>query len=115
MRTARGATIRLACDLPLDFASFNVAVPRQATKLRAHARSEGLIDDLRVMDQSGATVAMPTRTLSREEVAGWRRKAILRFYFRPSYLWRRLRGVASFFELRAQLVEGAALLRRAVS
>lgn len=110
-----GRTIRLACELPLDFASFNVAVPRHATGLRARAKNEGLIDDLRSMDQSGATVAMATHSLSRGEVAAWRREAILRFYFRPGYLWRRLRGVDSWFELRSQVTEGAALLRRAVS
>lgn len=107
------ATIRLARELPLDFASFNVAVPRHATALRAQAKGEGLIGDLRTMDQSGATVAMPTRSLTREQVAAYRRKAILSFYLRPPYLWRRAREAMSWFELRSQVAEGLALLRRA--
>lgn len=105
-------TIRLACELPLDFASFNVAVPRHGTPLRKAAKSQGLIGDLRVMDQAGLQVAMPTQHLSREEVMRMKRKAIYRFYLRPSYLWRRLTSVSSLEELGSQLREGAALLSR---
>jgi anaerobic magnesium-protoporphyrin IX monomethyl ester cyclase len=108
------ATIRLACELPLDFASFNVAVPRFGTLFRAQAKANGLIDDLRVMDQAGETVAMPTRTLSREEVLELKRSAIHRFYLRPSYLLRRLISVGSLWELKAQVTEGLALLSRNV-
>jgi anaerobic magnesium-protoporphyrin IX monomethyl ester cyclase len=107
------ATTQLACDLPLDFASFNVAVPRHGTPLRQQARDTGLIDDLRVMDQAGLSVAMPTQHLSREDVMRLKRRAILRFYLRPSYLWKRLTSVSSLHELRAQVQEGAALLSRA--
>jgi radical SAM superfamily enzyme YgiQ (UPF0313 family) len=105
-------TIRLACELPLDFASFNVAVPRHGTPLRKEAKLQGLIGDLRVMDQAGLQVAMPTQHLSREEVMRLKRKAIYRFYLRPSYLWRRLTTVGSLEELVAHLREGAALLSR---
>jgi anaerobic magnesium-protoporphyrin IX monomethyl ester cyclase len=108
------ATIRLACELPLDFASFSVAVPRFGTGLRDQAKAQGLIDDLRVMDQSGLTIAMPTRSLDRETVMRLKRKAILRFYLRPTYLGRRLLSVRSLWELGAQFREGLALLGRNV-
>jgi radical SAM superfamily enzyme YgiQ (UPF0313 family) len=113
-RASIRATIRLACELPLDFASFSVAVPRFGTPLRAQAREQGVLDDLRVMDQSGQTVAMATHSLSREEVGRLLREAVVRFYLRPSYLLRRLFSVRSFWELRAQTREGLALLRRNV-
>ena len=89
-RESMEETIRLACTLPLDFASFSVAVPRFGTPLRLQAKAEGLIEDLRVMDQSGETVAMATHTLSRQEVLALKRQAVRRFYLRPSYLLRRL-------------------------
>jgi hypothetical protein len=41
-----------------------------------------------------------------------KRRAIFRFYLRPSYLWRRLTTVGSVDELVSQLREGAALLSR---
>ncbi|MBN2370272.1 MAG: radical SAM protein [Vicinamibacteria bacterium] len=106
------ATIRLACALPLDFASFSVAVPRFGTPLREQARAEGLIGDTRVMDQSGATVAMATRVLTREEVRRLTRKAVLRFYLRPSYLIRRALSTRSWWELITQAREGLALAAR---
>jgi radical SAM superfamily enzyme YgiQ (UPF0313 family) len=104
------ATIDLACELPLDFASFNVAVPRHGTGLRTQAREEGLADDIRVMDQAGARVAMRTHGLDHEDLLRLKRKAIRRFYLRPSYLLRRLTSVRSWFELRSQVQEGLALL-----
>ena len=92
-----------------------MAVPRFGTPLRAQAREQGLIDDdLRVMDQSGETVAMATHSLGREEVLRLKRRAILRFYLRPSFLLRRLFSVRSWWELRAQIEEGLALLSRNV-
>jgi anaerobic magnesium-protoporphyrin IX monomethyl ester cyclase len=106
------ATIRLACTLPLDFASFSVAVPRFGTPLRVRAQAEGLIDDTRVMDQSGATIAMATRALTREEVLCLKRKAVLRFYLRPRYLLRRALSARSWWELSAQVREGLALTKR---
>jgi hypothetical protein len=62
------------------------------------------------MDQAGLRVAMPTQHLSREEVMRLKRNAIVRFYLRPSYLWRRLTTVGSVDELVSQLREGGALL-----
>jgi radical SAM superfamily enzyme YgiQ (UPF0313 family) len=108
------ATIQLACELPLDFASFSVAVPRFGTPLRSQARETGLIDDLRVMDQAGESVAMPTHNLSQDEVLVLKRKAVRHFYLRPGFLLRRLFSVRSLWELKAQLGEGLALLARNV-
>jgi hypothetical protein len=64
------------------------------------------------MDQAGHKVAMPTRHLSREEVLKLKRRAVFRFYLRPTFLWRRLTSVSSLSELLAQAREGAALLSR---
>lgn len=106
------ATAGLACDLPLDFASFNVAVPRYGTLLRGQAKREGLIEDLRSMDQSGAQVAMATRHLTQAQVLELKQKAVRRFYLRPRYLWRRLRTLASWWEFKSQIQEGFALIWR---
>jgi hypothetical protein len=71
-----------------------------------------LIGDLRVMDQAGLRVEMPTRYLSTNQILSLKRKAVLRFYLRPGFLWRRLTSVSSLSELGAQMREGAALLSR---
>ena len=106
-------TLDLALELELDFMSLNVAVPRFGTPFRDDAIASGLVSssDL-VMDQSGATVALPTKSLSRTEVDRFKRRMIRRFYLRPSWLWRRVRDVSSPRELFAQAREGFALLAR---
>ncbi len=102
----------LAKSLECDFASFNLAVPRVGTELRKQALAEGLVqEETFSMDQTGRNIAMPTRELSREEMYRLRRRFILRFYLRPSYLWRRLWKLTSWYELRAQVVEGLEMLR----
>lgn len=105
-------TIEFLKELDCDFASFNVAVPRMNTPLRQEAIREGLItSDLEIMDQGGSSIAMPTRNLTMEQVQELKKKAIRGFYLRPSYLWRRLKGVSSLYELKEQVSEGLTLLK----
>jgi len=106
-------TLDLALALELDFMSLNVAVPRFGTPFRDDAVAAGLVDPSElVMDQSGATVALPTKALSQAEVERFKRRMIRRFYLRPSWLLRRVRDVSSPRELFAQAREGLALLAR---
>lgn len=105
-------TIEFLKEIDCDFASFNVAVPRMNTPLRQEAIREGLItSNLEIMDQGGSSIAMPTRHLTMEQVQELKKKAIKEFYLRPSYLWKRLRGVSSFYELKEQVSEGLTLLK----
>ncbi len=102
--------------VPCDFASFNVAVPRMGTPLRQQAIAQQLISPaLQVMDQSGNEVAMPTLTLSREQIDAMHRRAVREFYFNTQYLLRRLRSLRSFDEARIHLRQGYGLLRNYLS
>ncbi|HZL99750.1 MAG TPA: radical SAM protein, partial [Planctomycetota bacterium] len=106
------ATIDFACSLPADYASFNVAVPRAGTKLRARAVAEGLVDrDIVVMDQSGFAPTLDTRSLSARQLSVWRRRATRSFYLRPAYVWRRLTRLRTRAELYSQAREAWSLLR----
>lgn len=99
---------RVSCD----FASFNVAVPRMGTPLRQQAINHKLISPaLQIMDQSGNEVAMPTLTLSREQIDAMHRRAVREFYFNTQYLLRRLRSLHSLDEARIQLRQGYGLLK----
>ncbi|MBI2267567.1 MAG: radical SAM protein [Armatimonadetes bacterium] len=105
-------TINLAVELDCDYASFNMAVPRAHTGLREIALQEGLVSaDLRNMDQSGAEICMPTRHLTIEQLKRIKRNFVTRFYLRPSYFLKRLRGIGNFYELRENLSEALALFR----
>lgn len=105
-------TIDFLKEIDCDFASFNVAVPRMNTPLRQDAIKKGLINpELLIMDQTGSSIAMPTNYLTTEQVQKLKKKAIMDFYLRPSYLWNRLKKISSFYELKEQIYEGWALLR----
>jgi len=105
-------TLGLLGELPLDYASFNVAVPRAGTDLRQEAISLGLASESQVhMDQSGMEIAMPTRALTRDQVQAFRRAAVRRFYLRPGYLLRRLITTRSPYEFLQNARNGLALLR----
>lgn len=111
METAN-ETVDFIKNINCDYVSFNVAVPRMNTSLRGEAIREGLIDeDFEVMDQTGSSIAMPTKHLTREEVYNLKKKAVKAFYLRPSYILGRLRKVRSFYELKEQVLEGLSMLR----
>lgn len=114
-QTSLERTLELALELELDFMSLNMAVPRFGTPFRARALELGLAreQDL-VMDQGGAAAFLPTRTLDRAAMLALKKRMVRRFYLRPAYLWRRIAGLRTLHELKAQAREGLALLARNV-
>lgn len=105
-------TISFAKEIQADYASFNVAVPRSNTSFRTEALDYGLIDDsLEVMDQSGNEVTIGTGTLSKEEIQKLKNKAYKAFYFRPSYILKRLLNIGSWTEFKIHLTEGAYIFK----
>ncbi|MCS7227691.1 MAG: radical SAM protein, partial [Endomicrobia bacterium] len=105
-------TLKFIKKLPLDYASFNVAVPRAGTELRKEAINLGFIDDnFNIMDQSGSEIAMPTKTLTRREVLKYRRKMVLSFYFNLKYLWNKIIKIHSFSDLTRNLRQCVFLIK----
>ena len=106
-------TVDFAMEIDADYASFNVAVPRAQTSFRDEAIDQGLIQqDDRVMDQSGSFIAMGTGELSANEVMTLKKIAYRKFYFRASYLWKRLMGLSSKQELKNHIKEGWYILKQ---
>ena len=105
-------TVRFAKEIDADFASFNVAVPRSQTVFRDEALEIGLIDDeFEVMDQSGETVVIGNGALSKDELHQLKTKAYRSFYFRPSYLLKRLFSIRTTTELKLHFIEGYHVLK----
>ncbi len=109
-------TIDLACELPLDYASFNIPVPRKMTGLRKEAIALGLVDAATTrMDQSGKSmVVMGTRHLTAAQVQALRKEALKRFYLRPGYLLRRLAMLRTPYEVGVNVTEGWSLVKDAL-
>lgn len=109
-------TLDFLKEVSCDFVSFNVAVPRMGTPLRQQALRQNLISPgMHVMDQSGTEVAMPTLTLSREQIAAMRKDAVRDFYFNMDYVVQRLRRLRSVDDALIQLRQAYGLLRNLVA
>jgi len=105
-------TLDLALELNTDFASFNVPVPRENTRLREQALKNGWFEaDNDFMDQSGTVHSMGTGKLSDSEILKFRSYAIARFYGRPSYILKRIVRMKTIYELKTMLFVGLNILK----
>jgi anaerobic magnesium-protoporphyrin IX monomethyl ester cyclase len=90
-RETAKATIRFMLSLGLDYMQCYCAVPYPNTALGAEAEEKGWIrsNDWSRYDFGGNSI-MHTDTMSCEEVDYFRARAFRAFYFRPSYLLKKL-------------------------
>lgn len=107
-------TIQYALELPLDYASFNIAAPFPGTELRRKAVSSGRIafgqggyDSLGHSGDPGISL------ISHEKILALRNQAARRFYLRPAYLLKRLGRTASLEHLLIQFRQMLSMFRKA--
>ena len=90
-------TIDYSLRLPLDFASFNIATPLPGSSIREKAIEDGR---LKLGDESFDTLGdkevLGNGLVSSKRLLQIKNIAVLKFYLRPSYLWRRLRRTDSW-------------------
>ncbi len=104
-------TINFAKRLNCDFAAFNIASPRIGSNLRGEAEKKGWLTSRKLFrtDSSLTYPAIKTKSLSQKELWKLRNKAIRSFYFRPSYILKKMFCLGSFNELKT-LIRQAFLL-----
>jgi len=106
-------TLNYSLKLPIDFASFNIAAPLPGSDIRERARNDGtLVFGQEGFDTLGREGIMGNKNVSFEKIAELRRKAVKQFYFRPSYLLRRLRKTSSLEHLGIQFFEMLSLIKK---
>ncbi len=99
-------TLEGAIKLPIDFASFNIATPLPGSSIRAKARKEGKLQfGQDGFDTYGRDDVLGNENVTGERIKQLRRKAILKFYLRPSYLLKRLRKTSSLGHFLIQCLE----------
>jgi radical SAM superfamily enzyme YgiQ (UPF0313 family) len=107
--------IDFACNLGIDYASFNVATPLPGSSLREIAISTQKINQVdQHFDSSGHNEVLAFSELQSGELKFLREKAVKQFYLRPGYLVRRLLKIRDLEHLTIQLEEGRELLRQRV-
>ena len=108
-------TLKFALQLDTDFFDFNIAYPLPGTEFYEIAEREGLLEEDSLEEGSYARAAVPSFSLSREELTRWRKKALLKLYFRPIYIIRTIgRVVTKPKILKNYLREGLRRLRHVI-
>lgn len=98
-------TIDFAIQLNCDFASFNFAIPIYGTELRKECIDKEYINcSLDSFDGSFPVIAEPG-LITIQELTSLKRNALKKFYFRFSYILKRLKGVTTFYEIKMLLLE----------
>lgn len=91
-------TLRVALELDSDYANFCVLVPMPGSKIFDDLMARGVLDTQnweRYLGHAKAVPSMSLCELSPEELHAAQRQAFRKFYFRPRYIWRKLRQVRS--------------------
>ncbi len=95
-------SIKLSLELDLDYAQFSKVTPMPATRLYEMLMEEKGVDYWRDATLAGGEAPLlprPQCDMSDEEIQFWTRKAYLKFYFRPKYIFRALLRIKSWHEL----------------
>lgn len=99
-------TIRYALELPIDFASFNIAAPLPGSHIRKRMTGRGkLVFGKEGFDTCGRMGVLGNDNISAAKLRALRKIAFRKFYARPSYLLRRLRRTRSLEHLLMQVQE----------
>jgi len=105
-------TIDFAIELDSDFISFYTATPLPGTKFYEYAKEHNLIDSDTSFKNAYFYPAVNTHHLTKEQVFTMHKKALKRFYLRPSYIIKMLLKIKSKQEFMNYFHAGMNLLKR---
>lgn len=105
-------TIDFAIELDSDFISFYTATPLPGTKFYAYAKENNLIDSNTSFKNAYFYPAVNTHHLTKEQVFALHKKALKRFYLRPSYILKMLLKIRTKAEFMNYFHAGMNLLMR---
>lgn len=91
-------TLRTALELDSDFANFCVLVPMPGSRVFGEIQEQGLIDGFnwgRYVGHSRRPLDYSLCELTPAKLHQMQRRAFRKFYFRPRYIWRKLRALRS--------------------
>jgi radical SAM superfamily enzyme YgiQ (UPF0313 family) len=104
-------TIEYAKNSSLDYAAFNVAIPRMGTDLRKKALQEGTVDEsIHIMDQSGDGSLTMSSYLTADELIKLKDMAYKEFYFTPKRLVHMVGDIRTFDDFFNHVRNGLSLL-----
>ncbi|MFO8058997.1 MAG: radical SAM protein [bacterium] len=105
-------TVRLAIELDADYAQFGTLSPFPGTPLYDYASSQGWVQESRSVGPAERGECRPFISdgyWTPERLEHIMKKAHQRFYFRPSYVLKRLKRISSLRELRTGALQAGRL------
>lgn len=106
-------TVNYSLQLPLDFASFNIAAPLPGSDIRKRAFKEGTLKfGEEGFDTLGFGGVLGNKNIKKDKLIELRDMAVKKFYFRWSYFLRRILRTKSFEHFIIQLKEMIFLFRK---
>ena len=109
-KTSLEQTIEFAQELDCDYAAYSIFVPDHGSKIR-HILTEKSKDIPERFDRTEFP-GFSAGGVSEQEIWDLRNKAIKKFYFRPKYIFKKLKGIRSFKEFKLVAKICASLLKR---
>jgi radical SAM superfamily enzyme YgiQ (UPF0313 family) len=106
-------TIDFAIELDPDIAIFNITTPYPGTQMFGWAMKHGYLRTLDWSEYDLANSVLDLPTVSGDDINRMYRTAYREFYFRPRYLWRRLKSLGSWddFKNHAQALRSVMFVR----
>ena len=108
------ATLKLALELDLDYVQFSITTPLPETPLYEWGMSTGKFPDVwrefAAQPHAGAEYPLWEDRMSREELVDLLRWCYQSFYFRPNYIFKRIRRIRTGLELALKVKVGMNLL-----
>lgn len=105
-------TIDFAIELNSDFISFYTATPLPGSKFYEYAKNNQLINSETSFSSAYFYPSVKTHELSKERIFELHKKAIRKFYLRPSYILKMLLSIRSTTEFKNYFRAGISLLLR---
>ena len=105
-------TIDFAIELDSDFISFYTATPLPGTKFYDYAKEHNLIDSDTSFKSAYFYPSVNTHSLTKDQIFKLHKRAIRKFYLRPSYILKMLTKIRSFTEFKNYFKAGMNLLLR---
>lgn len=104
------ATIKFACKLDLNYANFYTATAFPGSRFWDYALENNLFDEEDKYKSAYYYPSVKTHNLSKDRVFALHKKAVRKFYLRPSFILKTLFSIRSFTELKNYTLAGLGLL-----
>lgn len=102
--------IEFAIEVDTDIANFHSLTPFPGAELYENIDKYGRVATDDVADYTFEGIAFVPETMTRDEIQDLRAEAFRRFYRRPRYMWKRLRMIRTWTDIKVLLAGGIAFL-----